>query len=399
VNFKKLRFISLFSLLFSILSARLVTAAQPWDAIKSIVTLEVLSKIGISNTGSSIEGFIKFLLMVTFFAIYFALSEKILKFGKNISVVIALTFSFLSTILIPGKLLITFATTYTTIASVIILGIPILSGFWAYFKMKEHPFIRIGILILLIYVLHLIINFLESGPLGLLDTVFKFGSGLVTAVLVVMYVLLGFSLLKIFNAGEHLPGAIPGFVKNFLSRDEDKSSTPKEEAKEQARKKKKKPKEKGLEKEVKYLTATTAFLIETIRQSKKLQKIINDRSPDELKESEKILEKIQKYLHKAYRQLHRTINKVSGTDSKTIQLLTSDVQAIKKWVDGYEVTRKWPDKFNPQVGNIIKRISDLIKSSNLKIDQNELREMRAEIKAKEQTRNERGPPKTPYGGS
>lgn len=212
----KWKFLSL--LMLSVLSVPSVLAEQPWDTIRNILTLDFLNNIGISSTGESMEGFIRLLLLITLFAVFFVASERVLKFGKNISVVIALTISLISTVLIPGTLLLAAATSYSTIVSVIILGLPVLVGLFVYFTLTENPWIRIGILIPLIYGMHVMISFLgETGDTGF----FTFGTTLFTLVLILMYVLLALSGIRVIKPTASVEGAVSSAadkVKDLVSK-------------------------------------------------------------------------------------------------------------------------------------------------------------------------------------
>lgn len=274
-------------LMVGVLSVPRVIAEQPWDTIKDIITLDFFNNIGISSTGDSVEGFIRLLILITLFALFFSASEKFLKFGKNISVVIALTISLISTILIPGTLLLGIATTYSTIVYFILLGLPVFVGLWAYFTLTEHPWIRIGILIPLIYGVHLMIGFLGEGHAS---GFFTFGATIFTLVfftlvLIVMYILLGLCMLKIFNVGAHISSA-PGWIKETLSK---KKEEQEDAAKVHTRRE--------------LLEPTKGFIVNVMDAIDKLDEALDDKSVTGFRHADDAYDEIIKNLRNARREI------------------------------------------------------------------------------------------------
>ena len=143
----------LLTLLATAFSAQSVLAVQPWDTIKSIVTLDFMSQIGFQATLDPLEGIIRFFLLITLFTIFFKGAE-LLKLGTNASMVIAAAISIISTIFIPGTVLVAAGASYGTIISVFLLGLPIAIMVGGWFLLKEHHWVRVGIMVLTLWVLY-----------------------------------------------------------------------------------------------------------------------------------------------------------------------------------------------------------------------------------------------------
>ncbi len=170
MNKNKLGLFLMLSLMLSALSAHFAAAAaeEPWDTVTKIITLQFMTNLGFSSIVDPFEGLIRFLLLILLFSVLFKGAE-LLKLGRNISIVLAAVISIISVIFIPGTVLIAAAASYATLVSVVLLGIPIFLMGFLYFMMKEHPWIRVAIMAILIFVL----KGMES-QLGLLSS----GAGL-----------------------------------------------------------------------------------------------------------------------------------------------------------------------------------------------------------------------------
>lgn len=128
-------------------------SSTPQKIFAKIITLEFLQDWGITKAPiDPIEGFTRFLVLIVLFALLFKLAE-LLKLGKNTAIVIALAVSLITTIFIPGTVLLAAATSYGTIFSMLLLAVPIVLGLFGYFALKEYPWIRVVIMGMLWYVL------------------------------------------------------------------------------------------------------------------------------------------------------------------------------------------------------------------------------------------------------
>ncbi|MBI2665217.1 hypothetical protein HYX12_01180, partial [Candidatus Woesearchaeota archaeon] len=82
-----------------------------------------------------------FLLLILLLTLVYKGAEM-LSLGNNVSIVIGLVVSLITVIFIPSTIILATATTYGTLFSVIIAGLPIALCFFGYFMLKEHIFLR-----------------------------------------------------------------------------------------------------------------------------------------------------------------------------------------------------------------------------------------------------------------
>ena len=117
-----------------------------------IVTFSWLVDLGITTASvDPIEGFTRFLLFLLLCLLLFK-GAKAVGMSDGISIAITLVFSLLTTIFIPGTVLLAAATSYGTVFSVIMLGAPLALIVGGYFLLKEYPWIRAGLAALLWFV-------------------------------------------------------------------------------------------------------------------------------------------------------------------------------------------------------------------------------------------------------
>src|SRR3989344_8756597 len=123
------------------------------DIFTNVITLGFLKDFGILKAPiDPIEGFTRVLLLILLFAILFKGAE-LLKLGRNVAIVIAAVFALLTTVFIPGTILLTIGASYGTVFSVILAGLPIGLCFAAYFFLKDLHWIKVLIMGLLWWVL------------------------------------------------------------------------------------------------------------------------------------------------------------------------------------------------------------------------------------------------------
>jgi hypothetical protein len=128
------------------------TSTQAATVFTKIVTFGWLTDLGITTaTVDPIEGFTRFLLFLVLCLLLFK-GAKAVGMGDGISIAITIVFSLLTTIFIPGTILLAAATSYGTVFSVIMLGIPLGLIVGSYFLLKEYHFIRAGLAALLWFV-------------------------------------------------------------------------------------------------------------------------------------------------------------------------------------------------------------------------------------------------------
>ncbi len=115
---------------------------NPGEVFKNTITLQFLQDWGIIVSPiDPVEGFIRFLLLILLFTLVYKGAEM-LSLGNNVSIVIGLVVSLITVIFIPSTIILATATTYGTLFSVIIAGLPIALCFFGYFMLKEHIFLR-----------------------------------------------------------------------------------------------------------------------------------------------------------------------------------------------------------------------------------------------------------------
>lgn len=149
---KKTNLLLLLLLVFGAFSAPFVLAEEPWDTIKSIATLEFMSKLGFQASLDPFEGFIRFAIFLVLFAVLFRLAE-LLKLGRNTSIVISLVLSLVSALFIPGSVLVAAGTGYGTVVGMVLLALPLVLFAWGYFTV-ENRWARVGIMALALFLLY-----------------------------------------------------------------------------------------------------------------------------------------------------------------------------------------------------------------------------------------------------
>ena len=83
-------------------------------------------------------------------------------FSKNARIVIALIISIITTLFIPGTILVAAATAYGTIVSMIIFGLPIAFGVVLFFWFKDNHWARFILLVLLLISMHFMNYYLDT---------------------------------------------------------------------------------------------------------------------------------------------------------------------------------------------------------------------------------------------
>jgi len=165
---KKGRWLILLGLLLGAMALPTVQAAEPWDTIKQVVTLEPLMRILGFSALNPLEGLVRMLILVVLFAVFFAGAEM-LKLGKNISITIAAVFALISAIFIPGSVILAIGAGYGTLISVLLLGVPVVILAGAFFWLKDSPKSRLLVMILMVWVLYQmqghIVRFGTGGPI------------------------------------------------------------------------------------------------------------------------------------------------------------------------------------------------------------------------------------------
>ena len=406
MNFKKVKLISLFSLLFSILSTRLVTAAEPWDSIRDVIQLDFLGKIGLQNTGDPIEGAVRFLILIVLFAVLFKTSERILNFGKNISIVIALAISFISILAIPGPVLLAIAKSYSLAIILIVLAFPIVLGSYAYFFLKDHHWLRFVIiagLVLIIHQLQIHIDLPGSSYASILEAI----KAPINWLLVVFYFLGGLSLFQAINgiAGHQLKHG-PELLKKVINLGPKTAESIKEKGEKEQAKREAKGNVKDTKKKIKFLNAIVGFMVKAMNEADKINDYLKKRSLENFKKSKKSLKNIKEHLKNSRKQLRKTRRHASGDELKSIEMIYAQVEEAERFVDKFEkehypddlkdpdsdtlilAAKPFPNNFRLRCGVILEGLQSLLKGEKVKMEEEK----------KEETREERlrNPPREPY---
>src|SRR3989344_1192651 len=202
---KKFNVLVVMFLFVGMFFANFVTAVEPYDTIKSITTFEFMTKIGYSSSGDPLEGFIRMLLVVLLFTIFFWAAS--LALPKGVSVVIALVISLISAIFIPGTVLVAIASSYGAVVSIAMLAIPVGGLILAFFLLKNHHWIRVVVATVTLWVAFQINGHLFDISSGIVSGTY-FG-GVATSIgnlwyyiIIFCWVILGISLLAaLFKTG------------------------------------------------------------------------------------------------------------------------------------------------------------------------------------------------------
>ena len=205
---KKFNILFILLLLFGVLSAQVVHAEEPWDTIKNVVTLQFMTKLGFESSLDPFEGFIRFAILLVLFAVLFKGAE-LLKLGRNTAIVIALVFSFISAIFIPGSVLVAAGASYATIVGMVLLGLPAALFIWGYFAI-ENKWIRFGLMAFMLFMLYQMKGHIGDLGKGVAITSTHFGGVLTTVRDYIGYVIglsWGFLAVAFFSALSSAGGA------------------------------------------------------------------------------------------------------------------------------------------------------------------------------------------------
>ncbi len=129
----------------------------------NIVTLRFLVDLGIlKGMIDPMEGFTRLLLLILLFALLFRLLSGFNLVGKGTAVAIALVIALMTVIFIPGSVLLAIGASYGTLFSLILMLVPIGLGFAAYWFLKDYPWIRVMVMLLLWWILTQMENYIMA---------------------------------------------------------------------------------------------------------------------------------------------------------------------------------------------------------------------------------------------
>jgi hypothetical protein len=224
--------------------SQVALALNPQQIIQEIVTMQFLSRIGLSNVYDPLEGLIRFLLLIALFAIFFKSAES-LKLGRNVAITLAAVFSIMSTIFIPSSILLAAGASLGTLFGVILLAIPLGSLFMMYKFFDENPWMRVFVLGVQSYVLWEMKKYVTSTAPGALgSTGGTYGDLMANMGGVIMFVFAVTIVLLVYELFKAMPGTKPVSTENspvlgFFSRmwNKNKHKVPGSQAKDEHKKK------------------------------------------------------------------------------------------------------------------------------------------------------------------
>lgn len=161
---RKRGLIILFLLLVSILAVSCSTSKEETSLTKLLedvfAKVVYIGKLGFlgekGEAGSNLIGFMRILVAVLVFTILFELGRLVLP-NRNITIVIAGVISIISAIFIPGSILIGIGAAYGTIVALVMIGIPVLGGGYAIYRIpstsRGYIVLKLSILVILLWIL------------------------------------------------------------------------------------------------------------------------------------------------------------------------------------------------------------------------------------------------------
>ncbi|MBI2661881.1 hypothetical protein HYX11_00285 [Candidatus Woesearchaeota archaeon] len=218
---KRLNALMVMFLFMGMFFTNFVVAVEPYDTIKSITTFEFMTKIGYSSSGDPLEGFIRMLLVVLLFTVFFWAAS--LALPKGVSVVIALVISLISAIFIPGTVLVAIASSYGAVVSIAMLAIPVGGLILGFFLLKNHHWIRVVLAAITLWVALQINGHLFDISSGIVSGTYFGGvaasiGNLWYYVIIFCWVILAISLIaalfKVGGSTDHHPN----FLKRMFDR-------------------------------------------------------------------------------------------------------------------------------------------------------------------------------------
>jgi hypothetical protein len=137
--------------------------------LSNVVTLKFLSEDGgigvLEKPIDQVEGFIRFLLLIAIFALFFRGGQS-LGMNPGTSIVLSVVISLISIIFIPTSLLVAAATGYGTLVSFFMIGLPIAIAFFAYYMFRENHWIRFALLVGIAFMIDLMRDALVNSATG-----------------------------------------------------------------------------------------------------------------------------------------------------------------------------------------------------------------------------------------
>jgi len=244
----KLKKLLLFGLILSVLlisGCSSTAGSNEENVFYKVITLQYLVDINmIPQPISPIEGFIRILLFITLFSIFFSVT-KLINLQPGPGTAIAGVISLMSSIFIPSSVLIFASASYSLIVSLIILLVPIGAAAYLYFTVKEWPWLRfifLGVITLLVWLFrNLLVGIVEEGvaeslfqsvggansQTGTTEGILKAISATndwMLAVLIILIIATIISFFSIFVSRVNVAGKLSGMKEGFLNRRTEKKA-------------------------------------------------------------------------------------------------------------------------------------------------------------------------------
>ncbi|MEK6951038.1 MAG: hypothetical protein AABX13_04925 [Nanoarchaeota archaeon] len=129
-----------------------ITVKPIWDKILNVASLQFL---GVTE-GNALIAFMRLLVAILVFAVLFELG-RLTPLGRNTAIVVAAILAIMSAIFIPGNLLAGIGGAYATVVAFVLLGIPVLGGFYALMAIpgtsRGMIALRLAVILLLLWIL------------------------------------------------------------------------------------------------------------------------------------------------------------------------------------------------------------------------------------------------------
>lgn len=105
---------------------------------------------------NALVGFMRILVGILVFAVLFELA-RLVGMSRNIGITVAIIFAIMSVIFIPGSILAGIGAAYATLVAFVLIGIPVLGGGYALYRIPSSNrgliFLKMGIIVLLLWIL------------------------------------------------------------------------------------------------------------------------------------------------------------------------------------------------------------------------------------------------------
>jgi len=130
--------------------AQVPTLKDIWEGILEIGTL------GFIGSADNLVGFMRIMVFILVFAVLYEAS-RLTRFPTNIRAVISIVISIISSVVMPAGVLAGIAAAYGTVVASVLIGVPVLGGFYALYRIPSDDrwqiALKIGIILITLVVL------------------------------------------------------------------------------------------------------------------------------------------------------------------------------------------------------------------------------------------------------